>query len=359
MRGTASVGFPMSETSRIAFQFEELVMRVLAANEYAPKVMDYLGDHGFDLHGTREGRKWIATLRYYRSSFAQLSLIKNAGIIAANAALALENTTAIVIVSCRVPDAARKEIEGGLGIVVFDRSLLLALAGRSGDAALFDDLVAFLEADSDDLLASLRYEVTGPEFDAAFDASLEPLSQSNGSDRTGHGLASELDALQPGQGTAAAFEQLCERVLKYLFPLDLEGWHSQQRTDDGLNQFDLICRIRPNREYWRFLTDHLNSRYILFEFKNYTEEISQGQILTTEKYLLERGLRRVAIIMARRGASESAHKAAQGAMREHGKLILVIDDETVKHMLLQRDAGGDPSDKLFEIADRFLLTLPR
>ena len=357
MRGTASFGFPMPDTRKVASQFEELVVRVLRAHKYAPKIMHNPGDYGIDLHGTRKGRKWVAALRYYRSSAPQLSLIKNAGIVAANAALAFENTTAIVIVSCRVPDAARKEIESSLGIVVFDRSFLLSIAAKTGDAELFDDLAAFLEVNSDDLVESLQYVVAGPDFDAAFDANLE--TQHEGADSTGGHLAAELDALPPGRDTATAYERLCEKILQYLFPQDLEGWHRQQRTDDGLNQFDLICRIRPNREYWRFLSDHLNSRYILFEFKNYTEEIGQGQILTTEKYLLERGLRRVAIIMARRGASEGARKAAQGAMREHGKLILVIDDATVKDMLHLRESGGDASDTLFDIADRFLLTLPR
>ncbi len=50
---------------------------------------------------------------------------------------------------------------------------------------------------------------------------------------------------------------------------------------------------------------------------------------------------------------------AQGAMREHGKLILVIDDKIVKSMLALLDSGADPSDCLFDLADEFLLTLPR
>ena len=120
-----------------------------------------------------------------------------------------------------------------------------------------------------------------------------------------------------------------------------------------------MCRIKPHRQFWKFLVYHLNSLYIIFEFNNYAEPISQGQVLTTEKYLLERGLRRVAIILARRGANESALKMAQGAMREHGKLILVIDDKIVKSMLALLDSGADPSDCLFDLADEFLLTLPR
>ena len=155
------------------------------------------------------------------------------------------------------------------------------------------------------------------------------------------------------------YERTCEKILKYLFPNDLHGWHSQKRTDDGLNRFDYVCRVRPTTEFWKFLIDHLGSRYILFEFKNYAGKIKQGQILTTEKYLLARGLRRVAIIMTRAGAAPHAIAMTQGAMREHGKLMLIVNDEKLCDMLHMKERGEDPADFLFEMADDFLLTLPR
>lgn len=107
------------------------------------------------------------------------------------------------------------------------------------------------------------------------------------------------------------------------------------------------------------MIDHLDSRYVLFEFKNYSEKIKQGQILTTEKYLFERALRRVAIIFTRAGADPHAMSMAQGAMREHGKLMLVVDDEKVYDMLHMKERGEDPTDHLFDLADEFLLSLPR
>jgi hypothetical protein len=172
-------------------------------------------------------------------------------------------------------------------------------------------------------------------------------------------LCQELSLLKRGKKAWSQYEALCERILKYLFPHDLQGWHAQKRTDDGLNRFDFVCRIRPSTEFWRFLLDHLNSRYVLFEFKNYSDRLTQGQILTTEKYLLERGLRRVAIIFTRSGANTSAIAMSQGAMREQGKLLLVVNDVEVCNMLHIKERGGDPGDRLFELADDFLLSLPR
>jgi hypothetical protein len=107
------------------------------------------------------------------------------------------------------------------------------------------------------------------------------------------------------------------------------------------------------------LIDHLGTRYVVFECKNYAAQIKQGQILTTEKYLLEKGLRCVAIVFTRKGARRDAIAMAQGAMRDQGKLILIVDDEKVCQMLHMKEEGNDPSDLLFDIADSFLLALPR
>lgn len=186
-----------------------------------------------------------------------------------------------------------------------------------------------------------------------------PVSPSMPLDSTGSDLCRELQSLKRGKVSWSDYEKLCDKILKYLFPNDLHGWHTQKRTDDGLNRFDYVCRIKPATDFWSFLIDHLNSRYIIFEFKNYTGKIKQGQILTTEKYLLENGLRRVAIIFSRAGADDNAIKMTQGAMRENGKLMLILDDARVCKMLHMKEKGEDPTDLLFEIADDFLLSLPR
>jgi hypothetical protein len=67
----------------------------------------------------------------------------------------------------------------------------------------------------------------------------------------------------------------------------------------------------------------------------------------------------MAIIMTRVGAQSDAIKMTQGAMREQGKLMLILNDENICEMLVKKERGEDPTDYLFEIADNFLLTLPR
>lgn len=77
------------------------------------------------------------------------------------------------------------------------------------------------------------------------------------------------------------------------------------------------------------------------------------------KILARKGLRRAAIIVSRVGADDGAIAMSQGAMREHGKLMLVLDDDKICQMLQMKERGEDPTDLLFDVADHFLLSLPR
>jgi hypothetical protein len=278
-------------------------------------------------------------------------LIDTAATRLASNSISSQIANAILVVSCVVADNVREALEEKHGINLVDQDDLRAWC--SAHPKLAEEIDALLETDpSDTHLPSagrdgrvitrklLKYAHTSP-------------------DTVGTELCNELNALAKGKLAWAKYEELCAKILKYLFLNDLHGWHPQKRTDDGLNRYDFVCRVKPTTEFWKFIIEHLNSRYVLFEFKNYSGKIKQGQVLTTEKYLLERGLRRVAFILTRTGAEPHAFAMTQGAMREHGKLMLVLNDETVCKMLRMKERGEDPTDHLFEIADDFLLRLPR
>ena len=77
-------------------------------------------------------------------------------------------------------------------------------------------------------------------------------------------------------------------------------------------------------------------------FKNYSKEIDQNLIYITEKYLFDAALRNVAIIISRKGFSKSAKFAAEGCLKEHGKLILSItDDDLVEMLKIKNDEAAD------------------
>lgn len=68
-------------------------------------------------------------------------------------------------------------------------------------------------------------------------------------------------------------------------------------------------------------------------------------------------LRNVAIIVSRKGFSESAKFAAEGCLKEHGKLILGISDEDLVTMLkLKSDKAAD---YLLEKLEDFLMGISK
>ncbi|SPF53203.1 conserved hypothetical protein [Candidatus Desulfosporosinus infrequens] len=117
--------------------------------------------------------------------------------------------------------------------------------------------------------------------------------------------------------------------------------------------------MKQGNEFWEFLINEFKSRYVVFEFKNYSEKIKQTQIYTTEKYLFQTALRNVGFIISRMGASTNAIKSAKGVLRETGKLIVNLTDYDLKEMLNMKDSGSEPSDYLFSIVDKFLLELEK
>lgn len=330
-------------------RFETLIQQILIANGFNIQPTKL---RAFDFLTTLGNEIWAVEVKYYRTARAQISLIEAAAAQLIRQSIETGVRKGMLVVSCSIPPGAREELERRYSLLFVDRSDLVIWASKAPE--LLDELAALMDGDpTAEPIAHGRELVPMTSATGRLPPSSPPIVTA------GADLCRELRALKPGRGTWSAYEVLCDRILRYLFPNDLYGWHKQARTEDGFSRFDYVCRIKPATEFWRFLIDHLNSRYVIFEFKNYKDRIKQGQILTTEKYLLEKGLRRAAVIITRAGTDKGAYAMIQGAMREHGKLMLVIDDDKVCKMLHMKDEGDDPTDLLFDIADEFLLSLPR
>jgi hypothetical protein len=250
---------------------------------------------------------------------------------------------AMVVMSCLLTNALSAMRQKYPNIEVWDAKDLLKTASQHAD--LLTRLEAVLEVDASDVLGS--------------ESSLLAASRHEGPEQRGSRLYEELSAIKPGRADASLFEQKCTQALRYLFERDLVGWHEQNSTEDGLHRRDLVCRILPHAEVWQLMLTDLKSRYVVFEFKNYREPITQSEVITTERYLYPGALRSLAIIISPKGCSESAVKVMRGAMREHGKLLLSLTVEDLGVLLTGKDQGSDPNTFLFDRVDAFLLGLGR
>lgn len=333
-------------------RFEDLVRKILESNAFQIRKNSIRGDEGFDFLGCHGDDTWAIEVKYYRTARVRPSLLESAAKrVVANGIRRSADKGMLIASSVFTPEI-RMMLENKYSIVFVDRTDLRIWASKYSE--LLDELDSFLELDSEFIDTQKSSRLEFDQLNINIREKPVPAIDTRGTE-----LCLELKSIKRGREHWAQYEALCADILQYLFSNDLNGWHKQKSTDGGANRYDFVCRISSTTEFWRFLVENLNSRYIIFEFKNYTDKIKQGQILTTEKYLLERALRRVAIVFTRRGADKNAVSMMQGAMREHGKLILAVDDETVCKMLHMKEEGEDPTDLLFELADDFLLSLPR
>jgi hypothetical protein len=333
-------------------EFENLVQDILRQNNFRI-ILSEPPEPGFDFQADLATTKYAVEVKHYRSIRSIASLISSAGIKLAHAASKRGMDKAMLVVSSYIQPELRLALESKSGVIFVDRSDLNLWSSSSPELA--QRLAAIVEQSEADETSGGPARSPGELNKLSTGLVLDVIERTY----SGGDLCKELKKLDAGKRTWKKYEKLCEKIIKYLFSSDLKNWKSQQGTKDGLNYFDLICRIDSQSAFWGFLSQHLNSRYVVFEFKNYTDEIKQGQILTTEKYLYGHGLRRVGIILTRKGFDAGAQMTIQGAMRDQGKLMIVLNDDQVCELLHKKDSDEDPSDYLFELVDNFLMSLAR
>ena len=176
------------------------------------------------------------------------------------------------------------------------------------------------------------------------------------------GYIQQLENLPPGTAHFREYENLCVSILKYTLGEYLSLWEQQSVTEHGLYRFDMCCKIKNGvtQDFFDTISRYFQTKYIVFEFKNNGSEITQQEIYTTEKYLYEKALRKVAIIVSRKGANENALAAARGSLRESNKLIICLSDDDLVKMLKRKEEGEKTTGEYLEnILDQMMIRLEK
>ena len=178
-------------------------------------------------------------------------------------------------------------------------------------------------------------------------------------------LLQQLKACKPGKNHSGEYEDICEKIIRTLFEASyFNRLTRQHKTNDERFRMDLIGTLKINQAndegmhpLWKMLVQHYNSHFVVFEFKNYSKKIDQNLIYITEKYLYDAALRNVTFIISRKGFSQSARFAAEGCLKEHGKLILDITDEDLVKMLESKNDNA--ADYLYGKLEDYLMGISK
>lgn len=343
-------------SARFGYALEDLCKDILSANKWHVENQDPMIDAGVDIIAKEPDSKSkvVFEVKYTRNKVYPTSGLKVSAERLVNSARVMHIDKAVLIVAAGIKPEIQKRVEDEYNIQIINLDGLLSLA--SADLELLGRLVKLCEIDlSERTIDSDLSNILHPEM-INFSLKNSDLSKN---EIEGTKFKEQLKLIQYGREECYVYEDTMSEILQYLFDGDLKGWHKQERTTDDLHRYDLICRVVDKSTVWEFISSNLDSRYVLFEFKNYKDKITQSQVYSTEKYLFEKAKRKVCFLISRKGPSDNAVIACQGAMREHGKLIINLDDEAIIGLIDSKISGDDPNEILFEKVDDFLMKLPR
>ena len=323
-------------------RFEELFAQFLE-RYYGGKVKAEAGNSGYDFAIENNDEKIYFELKFYTNKAVASQKILR---ICEQLHTRLCSDGRIVLVcGNKIEEQIKKVVKNNYNVDIWDIGNILYL---------FQDFPEILN----EFIALLNYTISDIEIKApVFNLTIDEVKDTEQDD-----LSTRLDKINPGKEDAGKYEEICVEILKYVFGENLSLWRMQQKSNDGLYRFDLCCKIKhgDNEEFFDTLKDFFNTKYVVFEFKNYKDSITQREIYTTEKYLYKTALRSVAIIVSRKGADNNALLAAKGCLRENGKLILCLSDDDLRHFIHLKESKEKPTaEVLSDMLDDMLIDLEK
>lgn len=197
-----------------------------------------------------------------------------------------------------------------------------------------------------------RYSLISHEFETliSYQASVLDIDSAIQVKPRENKLITELKNIPAGKDGWRDYEDVCVKILNYLFLNPLSAPNIQSRTEDGLDIRDAVYAIRPGNQFWDMLRSECRTKFMVAEFKNYEEEIGQREVESIRQYLYPKAMRSFGILCSRKGPKTAAEKKRRRSWVEEEKLIAFITDEDLVDMIQLKDAGEEP----FEVIDTHL-----
>lgn len=300
--------------------------------------------------------KIIIEVKNYRSKYVSNNIINRAVNQLSYNMHSIQNQTinSILIVSCYVSEEVKQYCYKEKEVLILDISNLLYLSQNDKELmrilteTISYDIYPITPIKPIDLRLFCSYEKS--EFKEEETVTSQAIN-----------FIKQLQDISPGNSDKndKKYQDLCVKIIKFLFESEFTKVSEQDTTEDKMFRRDLLCGIKGSSEFWKILIQHYNSRFIVFEFKNYEEEINQNLVYITGKYLYNAALRNVAIIISRKGFSYNAHKLSLGMLIGEEKLIIDLNDDDIITMLRMKADEQEPSDYLLNKLEDFLMSISK
>lgn len=294
-------------------------------------------DYGIDLSfESTDGRLSIVQMKMLRSKQLPLSKLRSALLDLQRARNFTKADQAILMISIPIPAEVREQLPIEPNTEIWDETHLQSLLNKHPEV----------------LRAYLGIINSQQAFEAFFANSKTTQADSS----PGTTLLDELAAVPPEVGWRE-YEEVCVKILNYVFIPPLRVPRVQSRTHDGLDRRDAIYPIGFGDPFWDSIKHQHAARMIVVEFKNYRGPIGQREVESLQQYLMPDAMRSVGILCSRKQPSDSALKARRRAWMESKRLILFLSDLDLAELVRTRIDEANTSRILEAQLDDFFITL--
>jgi len=327
-----------TSSATTAYEFESLVAELLEALGFTNVTnVGRASDQGVDIQATLPVKSptgeviphlWLVEVKHYgnQGRLSAATVAQLVGMLQVKS-----GGKALVVTSGNLTSAAREYADKfnatGGNLEIWDRETLASLLTR----------FPRLQAKYDNLISNFPKSLSAPDAKKDVD------------------LVARLSNCPLGKSGWKQFEDICTDILIEAFVPPLKPPKPQARTLNGLERRDALFPLRNVEGGWEKIQQEFGAKFLLCEFKNYSELFTKDEVNQTRNYLRDT-VGKIGIIFSRKGPDDGALKMRNSIYSQERKVILFFDEARLIELLRLKTAGQNPLDLIQDALDDFYIS---
>jgi hypothetical protein len=170
-------------------------------------------------------------------------------------------------------------------------------------------------------------------------------------------LIVKLSSTACGTKEWSLYQRLLRETLERLFCPLLATPIYEHPDEFNINRRDFILPNYAPDGFWSYMRETYKADFVVVDAKNSCKKVTKRDVLQVSNYLKRHGTGLFGIIIGRQGGDKSSLLTLREIWSNEQKLILILNDEDIKQMLMLKSVGNNPEDVLKEKIQQFRLSI--
>ena len=167
----------------------------------------------------------------------------------------------------------------------------------------------------------------------------------------------KLKECKPGKENWSEYQKLIGEILELLFCPPLTNPIDEKYDERKINRRDFIMPNYSANGFWKFVREKYCADFIVIDAKNSAQGIKKQDILQVSNYLKQHGTGLFGIIIARKYNEKRMYEMLSQIWQLENKMIIIINDNDIEQMLIEKMNGGEPEKLIREKIEDFRLLI--